>query len=183
MAWDALPDGGGFDGDAPRDVLTSALARVADLYRARFGRAPLLHELLHALRVVLTTGADAFLHDPQRLTQIDFAAARPTRVPLAPDAFVGAWSENPQPDGTWHVSRRSDDEDVVRCLLRVEGRVLRCDYEIVDVALDDDDARLLIAVTLLRDHARGTYAEQADQVAFAPRGRPDDACVVAYAEL
>ncbi len=180
MAWDALADGCGFEGDVPRDALGSALERIADAYRARFGRAPLLHELLHALRVVLATGADEYLHDPERLERVSFDAARPARVPVLPDAFVGAWSEEPQPDGTWHVSRRSDDEDVLRCKLRVDGRLLRCDYEILDPALDDDDARLLIGVALLRDHARGTYADEADEVAFAPIGRPDDARLMPY---
>jgi hypothetical protein len=172
MAWDPIP-GGGYSGDVPIDVFATALTRIARAYLDRFGRRPTRRELLHALDVVLQA-------DPSRYVEEAWPPSDPSvaaRLPILPDDFEAGESDEPDPDGTYFVRRKSSGEDVLRCRLEVLGRVLQCEYGILDTRLDHADARVLVVATILQHLTNDHFADLADDIRFVGLGAPDTALV------
>jgi hypothetical protein len=166
MGWTALADGE-YSGDLPLDAFATAMERTAAAYRDRFGRLPRLREVLHAFKTVVEAAPDDYLDDPDHVTGNWIPAVPPSGRPaLVVDEFKATWTEEPQPDGTYFLQRRSGGADVVSCTLALSGRSLEVAYQIFDRALSDEDARTLIVHALLKNFADDHYLPLADQVAF-----------------
>jgi hypothetical protein len=171
MGWHRFGDHEqGITGDDPIDIMATAVDRIAAVYSERFGRPPMLAELLHALRVVLEPRSDELLFDPERLASHPPSAPLPAVAPLDLDAFEAAWGERPAPDGAYYVSERATGQDVLRCSLRVEHRTLFADYEVLRPGLGSDDLDRLILHNLIRQLVRDEYADDVDQVSIAAVG-------------
>lgn len=170
-----------FTGDAPIDAMAKATRQIADLYAARFGRPPMLAEVLHALRTVLAADEE-LLFDSERLAT-DFpspALAAPAPRPL--DAYEGSTSEEPAPRGTHHIAERATGRDVVTCRWRLEDRVLLVDYTILDPSVEEAQARRMITYVLLHKLAGDYYRTQADEISFARTDVADRRTVVKYGD-
>lgn len=165
MAWDPLPDGG-FIGDLPADALADALDEIARGYEHRFGRPPMLHEVVRAFETVLGARRHDVVYDPERIGELRIHMPPPAALPVEPDDYVAAWSAEPPPDGTHWVRHAASGADVLRCLLALEDRMLWARYEILREGLTHADARLLILDAILHAYTGHAFAEQADVVAF-----------------
>ncbi len=181
MAWHRFgPADQGVTGDEPIDLTAAALDRIAEAYLDRFGRPPLLAELLHAIRVVLEARPDELLSDPETLAQHPPSAPLPAQAPLDLDAFEAAWSDLPAPDGGYLISERATGQDVLRCALHVDHRTLHVDYALSRPGLGVDDVARLILHTLIRRLVHDTFAGQVDRVAIAAVGASGGRATYAY---
>lgn len=159
-------------GDAPIDAVSTAMERIAAAYLDRFGRLPMLAEVLHALRVVLEAKPDELLFDPETIENHPPVAPLPEDAPLDLDRFQAAWAERPQPHGAYYVSARATGKDVLRCSIRIEHRTLVVDYESLQPDLSADDSRRLILHTLIRELLGDTYEGSVDDVSIAAVSSP-----------
>lgn len=165
MAWDPLADGG-FTGDLPADALADALDKIARGYEDRFGRLPMLHEVLHAFETVLHAGRYDLLYDPERIHDMRIQLPAPSPSPVDPQSYEAAWSEEPKPDGTYWVHARATGTDVLRCFLSLEHRMLWARYEIMQAGLTHADARILITDAILKEYTGDAFAKEADVISF-----------------
>ncbi|MFZ5439665.1 MAG: hypothetical protein ACOZQL_06635 [Myxococcota bacterium] len=180
MSWRTIgPEQQFFTGDLPLDEFTRATQRIAAAYRERFGRPPVLAELLHALRVVLQADEE-LLADPARLAadwpELAFPATAPPRL----DEYEGSFADEPAPHGTHFVARRATGEDVLECRLWVEGRTLFVDYAVLTPPLDEALVRALVGWVLLRQYARDHYRPLVDEVSWASAEAPQLRKVTPY---
>lgn len=162
----------GLTGDMPIEAFSIALKRIAESYTNRFGRPPMLAEVLYALRVVLVANPDELVFDPETLERHPPVAPFPDDPPLDLDEFQAAWSERPKPNGAYCISERATGIDVLRCSLRVEHTTLFIDYESLRPDLTADDARRLILHTLLRGLLRDTIDSRVEDVSIAAASSP-----------
>jgi hypothetical protein len=164
----------GITGDEPFDVAQAAAERMARVYIDRFGRPPLLAEMLHALRVAIGARAQDLLYDPERL-ETDWPQPRlPDVAPLDLDAYEAVWSERPEPDGAYYLIERATGTNVLQCSLRVDRRTLFVDYERLLPEPGDTDVQRLVLYTLVRDLLRDTYADEASRVSIAAASSPTE---------
>lgn len=182
MAWDAI-EGGGYTGDLPADAFADALERIARGYEDRFGRLPMLHEVLRAFETVLAAARFDVLYDPERITEMRIHVAPPAASPVDPGEYEGSWSEDPPPDGTYWVRERATGTDVLRCYISIEDRMLWARYEIMHAGLTHADARILIIHAILKGFAGDAYAEDADVISFVSIGTGEpNRVVIPYPE-
>lgn len=180
MSWRTIgPDGHFFTGDRPLDEFTRATQRIAEAYRDRFGRPPVLAELLHALRVVLQAD-DELLADHTRLAAVWPEAAFPAVPPPRLDDFEGSYAEAPPPHGTHFVTRSATGEDVLRCALRVEDRTLFVDYTALTPGFDEATLQALIGWVLLRQYTHDHYRTLVDAVSWASTAAPQTRRLTPY---
>ena len=165
MGWYKIADENGYIGDEPMDVFSTALSQIANTYIDRFGRRPTVQELTHTFKVVLAGSPDDYIYDTQTVQTL-WDQPSPVRLPVVPDDFEASWSEIPEPDGRYYVTRISSGEDVLRCTLEVTGPLLQVNYEILEDALTDADCRTLILSTILKEFTDDFYADQVEQISF-----------------
>ena len=172
MAWDDFRHAGRryFKGDDGADALSAALGELRDLYRARVGRPPQVAELLATLEATLRAHGAELLADPADLDRTRITCVRTDDVMPAPLVAFHAHEVFYQTGGDhvgYGVARRTPEQDVLLVRrLEVVGRVLHLDYAVVDDAVDDEVAVMLLRRVLLHDHLRDAYRGQVDTIAY-----------------
>ena len=178
MAWQAFRGelGDGFTGDEAADELAAALDQLGRAYSRRFGRKPLVAEVLVSLERVLSSNPARFVADPEGLGDARLSLRRePTRRrPLDPGSFEGVYADSPVPQH--QVFRRGPDRqltgEVVLSVpvLEVRGGVLVIEYTILDSSIDDVGAEQLIVSCLLSELMVHTYRKKATTISLRNRG-------------
>ena len=179
MGWHPIgPQDQGVTGDLPVDEMSRAVGRIGRAYRERFGRPPLLAELVHALRVVLLAAPEQVL-DGARIASDFPLPSFPASVPMRLDTYDVALSEEPAPHGTFHVTERATGREVLRCVIRREGATLFVDHA-AQAEVADSDVRRMIRWLILQEFLGDDYRGEAAAISFARAEKPGDRTVEPY---
>jgi hypothetical protein len=174
MAWDAFEHDGrkGFIGDPPKEDFTLALIKTPSPMRSAFAGSPGC--------MSCSTRSDQYWEPHQRSlfatpslyrrSNSSRSISGITTFPASTSKECAASHADPTNPGRYIVSRRDDGADVLEVhVLQPQGLGLLCEYEILDPALTDADARQLIITTLLKDLCGNRYSKQSEAIQFVNR--------------